>query len=94
MNQRRAKRKPAPAGLRELQEAFSAISLGTPGRWFAVELRQDYVRVRLRERQDGREVTLQTMTMEPEVLQDALRMEREEFRLRVEGYLKRHRVEI
>jgi hypothetical protein len=76
-------------GLRILQETCSQISFGLPGRWFAVDVRPDHVRVRLRTRVDGREATLKTARLTLEVLRDALTMQRDQFRSRVERSLKR-----
>jgi hypothetical protein len=81
-------------GLRELQEICSEISFRHPGRWYAVDLRGDHVRVRLRARRDGREVTIKTARLTLEVLQDVLTMEREAFTARFERLLKKLGFEI
>lgn len=81
-------------GLKALQEICSAISFHTPGRWFAVDLRPDHVRVRLRTRVDGREMTLKTARLTLEVLRDALTMERSAFRERLESFLKKRGFEL
>jgi len=76
-------------GLKALQEICSAISFHTPGQWFAVDERGDHVRIRLRTRVDGREMTLKTARLRSDVLIDAVRMPRNQFRARVERSLRR-----
>jgi hypothetical protein len=81
-------------GLKALQEVCSAISFGTPGRWFAVDERGDHVRVRLRTRVDGREKTLKTARLTLEVLRDVLTMDRTAFTSRFIRHLQRRGFEI
>jgi hypothetical protein len=81
-------------GLKALQEVCSEISFRTPGKWFAVELRPDHVRIRQRTRVDGREETLKTARLTLEVLRDVLTTERSAFRARLESFLKKRGFEL
>src|SRR5262249_23700965 len=69
----------SPDGLKELQEICSLISYQHPGKWYAVDLRDDHVRVRLRTRRDGREITLKTAKLTLDVLRDVITMDRGSF---------------
>lgn len=84
----------SPDGLRELQEVCSAIAFYTPGRWYAVDRRDDHVRVRLRTRVDGRETTLKSAKLKLEVLRDVLAMDRAAFTSRLVRFLQQHGFEI
>lgn len=75
--------------LKALQEACSLIAFQYPGKWFAVEKREDHVRVRMRTRVDGREQTLHSTKVALSILYDVLTMKPDAFRSRLEDFLRK-----
>ena len=76
-------------GLAILRDTLSNVAFTCPGKWFKADVRPDHVLVRLNYRDQGREMTERSAKLKLDVLTDAVRMSRDQFRARLERSLNR-----
>jgi hypothetical protein len=81
-------------GLRRLREALQLISFHTPGQHFKADLKDDCVWLRSMVSDRGVQRTHQATKANLSILSDAVRMKLEEFRARLEKFLRDREFEI
>jgi hypothetical protein len=83
-----------PEGLRRLREALKDISFRLPGLSFKAYANQDAVWIRMMRANQGTQETVASAKATPEILSDAVMMNREAFRERLEKFLRENGFEL
>jgi hypothetical protein len=77
-------------GLKRLRETLKEISFYTPGQHYKADVKDDCVWIRAMVSDYGVQRTKDAAKAKLDILRDALTMEREAYRVRVEGFLRQN----
>ena len=83
-----------PEGLKRLRETLRDISFRLAGVSFKADVKADAVWVRAMRANAGKQETIASAKAKLDILRDALRMERDAYRERVERFLRRNGFEL
>jgi len=89
-----AERKTTQDGMRRLRETLKLVAFENPPGHFKVDLKDKYLIIRAMESKRGDEYTTHSVRAKLSLLQDAVRMEPEAFKTRLENFLRENQFQV